>query len=57
MWKIWWAPNNASKWQIGFNPAFEGLKVNTIVFWLIDTFYDFVLNKHSGDDSPQNYAL
>ena len=26
MWKIWWAPNNASKWQMGFNSAFEGLK-------------------------------
>jgi len=25
MWKIWWAPNNASKWQMGFNSAFEVL--------------------------------
>ena len=25
-WKIWWAPNNASKWQMGFNFAFKGLK-------------------------------
>ena len=25
-WKIWWAPNNASKWQTGFNLAFKGLK-------------------------------
>ena len=24
-WKIWWAPNNASRWQMGFNSAFEGL--------------------------------
>ena len=24
-WRIWWVPNNASKWQIGFNLAFEGL--------------------------------
>jgi len=24
-WKIWWAPNNASKWQVGFNSAFKGL--------------------------------
>jgi len=24
-WKIWWAPNNASKWQMGFNWAFKGL--------------------------------
>jgi hypothetical protein len=22
-WKIWWAPNNASRWQMGFN-SFEG---------------------------------
>ena len=25
-WKIGWAPNNASKWQMGFNSAFKGLK-------------------------------
>jgi len=27
MWRIWWAPNNASRWQIGFNLAFKGLKM------------------------------
>ena len=26
MWRIWWAPNNASKWQMGFNSAFKGLR-------------------------------
>jgi len=25
-WKIWRAPNNASRWQMGFNSAFKGLK-------------------------------
>jgi len=25
-WRIWWAPNNASKWQMGFNSVFKGLK-------------------------------
>jgi hypothetical protein len=25
-WRIWWAPNNTSKWQMGFNSAFKGLK-------------------------------
>jgi len=25
MWRIWWTPNNASKWQMGFNLAFKGL--------------------------------
>jgi len=24
-WKIWWAPSNASKWQMGINSAFKGL--------------------------------
>jgi len=27
MWRIWWAPNNASRWQIGFNSAFKGLNL------------------------------
>jgi len=25
-WRIWWDPNNASKWQMGFNSVFKGLK-------------------------------
>jgi len=24
-WIIWWAPNNASSWQLGLNSAFKGL--------------------------------
>ena len=24
-WRKWRAPNNASKWQMGFNSAFKGL--------------------------------
>ena len=27
MWRIWWAPNNAGKWQMGFNSAFKGLNI------------------------------
>jgi len=26
MWRICWAPNNASRWKIGFNSAFKGLE-------------------------------
>ena len=26
-WRIWWAPNNASRWQMGFNSTFKGLIV------------------------------
>jgi hypothetical protein len=25
-WRIWWAPNNASRWRMGFNLVFKGLK-------------------------------
>jgi hypothetical protein len=28
MWNIGWAPNNARRWQMGFNSAFKGLKCN-----------------------------
>jgi len=24
-WKIWWASNKASRWQMGINSAFKGL--------------------------------
>jgi len=24
-WRIWWVPNNACRWHIGFNLAFKGL--------------------------------
>ena len=32
MWKIWWAPNKASWWQMGFNSAFKGLIKSVISF-------------------------
>ena len=35
MWKIWWAPNNASKWQLEFNLAFKGLRVKKYVQTLL----------------------
>ena len=30
-WRMWWAPNNASKWQMGFNSAFKGLIFSTCI--------------------------
>ena len=27
-WRIWWAPNNANKWQVGFSSAFNPLTPN-----------------------------
>jgi len=33
-WRIWWAPNNPSKWQMGFNLAFKGLKTKCRLLYL-----------------------
>jgi hypothetical protein len=33
-WSIEWAPNNASKWQMGFNSAFKGLNTLKYGFFL-----------------------
>jgi len=39
-WKIWWAPNNASRWQMGFNSAFKELNKPLIhsIFGVRDSF-------------------
>ena len=34
-WKIWWSPNNVSKWQMRFNSAFKGL----INVWQLRALY------------------
>jgi hypothetical protein len=55
-WSIGWAPNNASKWQTGFNSAFKGLTcgkidfitaimVNMKIFW--DLKPCLLVNSHS----------
>jgi len=42
-WRIWWAPSNASKWQMGFNSAFKGLKRKKswrrVSHWNSDCFF------------------
>jgi len=39
MWKIWWAPNNASRWQMGFNSAFKRL----ISSLFLNICYDLIM--------------
>ena len=36
-WRIWWAPNNASRWQMGFNSALKVLKETAGCFCLSTT--------------------
>jgi len=30
MWRIWWAPNNASNWKMGFNSTFKELNAECV---------------------------
>ena len=48
-WRIWWAPNYASKWQMGFNSVFKGL--NLLKFTYI------VVNKRKSFCCQQNFRL
>jgi hypothetical protein len=46
-WRMWWAPNNASRWQMGFNLAIKELIFSVIIF--VDLFLDMwlpVLYRH-----------
>ena len=33
MWRIWLAPNNASRWQMGFNSVFKELNYY-LMYWV-----------------------
>jgi len=45
-WRIWWAPNNASKWKMGFNLTFKGLSVATFPNFSPKILSTFLLNFH-----------
>ena len=49
-WRKWWAPNNASKWQMGFNSAFKGL----MLYWEIIAVYSQIHTKHINTLCGQN---
>jgi len=34
-WRIWWASNNTSRWQMGFNLAFKGLMSGIIFTYVL----------------------
>ena len=39
-WRKWWTPNNASKWRMGFNPAFKVLN-----YWLYHFKLPFIVTR------------
>jgi len=50
-WRIWWAPNNACRWQMGFNSAFKGLMFPCGPCDVVDIATGYGLGR-SGDRSP-----
>ena len=49
-WRIWWAPNNASRWYMGFNSAFKELK-GVLIFLMFWNFFSFVRDGRLWSDS------
>ena len=45
-WRIWWTPNNASKWQMGFSWVFNGLIGNwrLLASWLLSSLQYFKIS-------------
>jgi len=44
-WRKWWSPNNASKYQMGFNSGFKGLSVAVQGVKKIHRIFSYISNK------------
>jgi hypothetical protein len=42
MWRMWCAPKNASKWQVGFNSAFKAL-ISVTRQWEMSKFFSYLI--------------
>jgi hypothetical protein len=45
MWRIWWTPNNVSKWQMGFNSVFKMLIMLYPFFLVITRHLKFIYRR------------
>jgi hypothetical protein len=45
-WRIGWAPNNASRWQMGFNSVFEGLIKLEFSWQIFEKFSNISFHKN-----------
>jgi len=61
MWRIWCVPNNARKWQIGFNSLFNPLnaKLNPICYFLalLGTHHILHISRIKFKELSRNYYL
>jgi len=46
-WRKWWTPNNATKWQMGFNSAFKVLTIIVITYYMSLRVQNNVVPWHS----------
>jgi len=53
-WRIRWAPNNASRWQMGFQSAFKGLNAAISRLNLMDCLLAFFVNMQNIVHSPSD---
>jgi hypothetical protein len=51
-WRIWWAPNNASRWQMRFNLAFKGL-----IFLEVNLYSESCEVGHSFTQPADSYGI
>ena len=58
-WRIWWAPNNASKWHMGFNSVFTGLTYlyNNLISSLIRIIWAFFMVVCAAGDVLATFML
>jgi hypothetical protein len=42
-WSIGWAPNNANRWQMGFNLAFKGLICTPLTFHVFVYCHELIM--------------
>jgi len=55
--RIWWAPNNASRWQMGFNLAFKVLIQHLVSSLLVSDRPVHRLRKNCSSFSPDGHLL
>ena len=58
-WRIWWSPNNASKWQMGFY-SFKGLNYTTSISFhvLSSSLFNIhsIIQSHTTEVTTKHYA-
>ena len=55
--RIWWVLNNASRWQMGFNSAFKGLRLSSTCNEFINNYFAHFWNHMQLSDKNSKFIL